>query len=116
MSASESATLNRSIRDWHIGIRAQAPVLAYSGSWVHESLVVWFSRRREAADSADCTISLPRAGERSVFDDQPRVTGWNISPELHTGSLFLQQADLRGGIVTPTSVHRLHQLLFGKCG
>src|SRR5262249_319545 len=51
--------------------------------------------------------SLPR----SFLDDQARITRRKVPPDLHASALFLQEADDRGGVITPTAVHGLDQLL-----
>src|SRR4029450_3278185 len=54
--------------------------------------------------------SLPRL----FLDDQTRIASRNGPPNLHPSSLFLQEADYRGGVITPTAVHGLDQLLLGE--
>src|SRR5215470_4656462 len=57
---------------------------------------------------------LPNA--RSFLDDQSRVPRRKVAPYLHPSALFLQLADCPGGVISPTAVYGLHQLLLGERG
>src|SRR5262249_58022617 len=60
-----------------------------------------------------CALS---SNARLFLNHQARVPRRKVAPHLHSGTLFLQAADCPGGVITPTAVDGLHELLLGEGG